>query len=320
MDSTFEMYIREAWAKIYSSGQNWNANDAENPAVKYAAEFFDYFKAHPTTETGIKAATQAFMLWGNLGSIEEIEKALPHIANDSEVWRMSVLMIGNAYFRSNRTEDYKSLVEQLAEDVTHPGSCSQIVLVMANLCNKEEEKARGFYQKVIELNAHPFDVEKAKGALYEMDLLQVGAIAPSVSFRTIDGTTIEMSALRGKTVLLEFWGMRCGPCLPDIPRLKQLYKTLPPSEFQLIGITDDSDLDALRAFMEKQGMDWPQVLEPVKRKKDSLILGPARSNYNVYQIPRSFLIDRDGKLVAKDLRGEKLVTVTTQAVKNVQKG
>ena len=316
MDSTFEQYMREAWAKIYSSGQNWDARDTENPAVTYASEFFEYFKANPASRTGIKAAEQAFMLWGNLGSIEEIEKALPHIANDSAVWRISVLMIRNAYVRLKRRDNYKSLIEQLVEDVTHPGSYSQIILELANFYITEEEKVRALYQEVIDLNAHPFDVAKAKGALHEMDALQLGSIAPSLSLITIDGAAIELNKLRGKVVLLEFWAMRCGPCLPDIPRLKRLYNQLPSSEFQLIGITDGRDLDGLRTFMKKQGMDWPQVWESVERKGEEIILGQARTTYNVYVIPRSILIDRAGKLIAKDLRGEELVAATIKAVNN----
>ena len=316
MDSTFEQYMREAWAKIYSSGQNWDASTTENPAVRYASEFFDYFKAHPTSSTGIKAAEQAFMLWGNLGSIEEIESALPHIASDSAVWRMSILMMRNAYSRTKRRDDYKVLIEQLTEEVTHPGSYSQIILELADLSSGEEEKVRAMYQEVIELHANPLDVAKAKGALHEIDALQVGYTAPHLSLKTIDGEHIALNALRGKIVLIEFWAMRCGPCLPDIPHLKKLHKKLPASEFQLIGITDGRDLDALKTFLKKQGMDWPQVWEPVERNEKLFELGQARTTYNVYGIPRSFLIDREGKLIAKDLRGKELVTATTEAVKN----
>ena len=73
----------------------------------------------------------------------------------------------NAYYRADRAEDYKALISQLAKEVTHEGSRSQLLMVLASFSREEDETARSHYQEVIQLNAHPFDVQKARSALYE---------------------------------------------------------------------------------------------------------------------------------------------------------
>ena len=320
VDYAFESYMKKAWSEIYSSmGSRSEGDQAEpNPQIKYAAEFFEYFKQNSTSKTGHNAARNAFMMWGNLGNAEKIDEALPYIPIESPIWREIIHFLGNAYHLANRSEDYYAVLDRLADEATDKRSRSQVLLALGEKLKADSEKARPYFNEVIDLKAHPFDVQKSQSALYEIDILRIGADAPFLSLTTIDGLSIEFLKLRGKVVLLEFWSTHCGPCIPDIPLLRRLYDEIPATQFQLVGITDDRDLEGLRNFLKERSMKWPQVQEPVewaRRNKDKfLALGQARSKYNVFHIPRSFIINREGKLVAKDLRGSKLVDAALQEV------
>ena len=244
-----------------------------------------------------------------------MEDAMPYVPDSSRAWRRIILFAENAYYGSDRMEEYEALLRRLAGQLTDSASRSQVLLNLAGLVSRKglQDEAWSLYRDVIRLDAHPFDVQRAESALYEMDVLYEGADAPDLDLTTIDGSRIVLSDLRGKVVLLEFWATSCGPCLPDIPHLKTLHEGLSPTDFQLIGVTDDRDLEELEAFLEEREMRWPQVQEVVEWEGEAIRLGQARTKYNVYGIPRSFVIDRMGRLVAKDLRGEELVAAVRAA-------
>ena len=318
-DPAMEAKIRQAWSDIrqYSKQQKKeNAQQIEDPQHAYAKEFFAYFQAHSETPTGIKSGQSAFMMWGNLGALENIEKAIQKISPSSKLWGEIQTSIGNAYGRNNRWEDYILLLTSIQNTLTDPKGRSEILLRLASHYSRENqiEKAKAYYAEITNLKAHPFDVQKAEGALYELDTLNIGQVAPDFTVQTIDGTPITLSSLRGKVVLLEFWATNCGPCLPEIPHLKNMNESYSNDVFQIIGITDDKDLQKLNQFLKSKQMTWPQVQQLAQFENEILKQDKVRELYNIFWIPRSFLIDRSGLIAAKDLRGEALEKAVSQLV------
>jgi peroxiredoxin len=131
--------------------------------------------------------------------------------------------------------------------------------------------------------------------------LRPGDAAPVFRATTIDGREIALSELRGKVVLIDFWATWCAPCVAEIPTIKRaLNKYGTNGEFVVVGVSLDSGADVVRRFVEQRKIPWPQIA-----------LGPAEQNeiakkYNVVGIPATFLIDRDGKVAAVELRGAAL--------------
>ena len=324
-DSDMEDRINKAWADVRDYGkqlENDVGTKAEDPKWQFAKEFFDYFLENPGTPTGKKAGQSAFMMWGNLGAVEEIERAIQHVTKESELWRPILNSIGNAYGKRDRGQEYVDLLHRLEDELTDPGSRSELMLRLARQLHsqKQPSKEKAYLEEVLALGAHPFDVQKAESELYELASLTVGQAAPDFKVETIDGKVISLSEFRGKYVLLEFWAMSCGPCLPEIPHLKALEKDLPRSDFQIIGISNDKDLEALRRFLKDREVSWPQIQQVSAFEGETLKQDEILGLYNVFWFPRSFLIDREGIITAKDLRGDQLETEVRKLVMDTVEG
>ena len=123
--------------------------------------------------------------------------------------------------------------------------------------------------------------------------------APDFSAVTTSGKSITLSNLRGKIVLLDFWATWCPPCRVEVPFLLDVFKTFKDRDFVMVSISLDRDLEAARRFVKEKGMDWVQVID--REAGDRL-----SSLYAVDYIPATFIIDRQGRIVAQNLRGAEL--------------
>ena len=127
---------------------------------------------------------------------------------------------------------------------------------------------------------------------------QVGFFARGFSgeaFRSQQSLALE--DLRGKYVYLDFWGTWCAPCLKEMPELRAVYQEIDTQQVAFLGIAADSPED-LQVFLEKEDLPWPQLLA------DEGINIPEL--YSIIEYPTSFLIDPEGKIVAKNVRADHL--------------
>ena len=132
---------------------------------------------------------------------------------------------------------------------------------------------------------------------------EVGMKAIEFSAISITGEKIELKKLRGKLVLLDFWGTWCTPCREEIPNLKSIYERFRNKNFEIIGIANDK-MEPLSKFGNENGLEWPQILQ----EKDKSII----TDYNVVGYPTLILIDVDGEIISKGLRGAELFDKITE--------
>ena len=119
----------------------------------------------------------------------------------------------------------------------------------------------------------------------------------------LDGRNWSAEALRGRVVLVDFWATWCAPCLADLPRLKRLHERYADRGLTIIGVSlDRSSTRDFRSWLQRQAITWPQVREA--GGYDS----PLARHFDVDAIPASYLYDRDGRLLATQVRGEQLET------------
>ena len=137
----------------------------------------------------------------------------------------------------------------------------------------------------------------------------VGQFAPEISLPSPDGKEIALSSLKGKLVLIDFWASWCGPCRKEMPNVVKIYSKFKNKGFEIYGVSLDQDKEKWMEAITKDGINWPQVSD--LKYWDNV----AARIYNVQGIPYTVLIDKDGKIIAKNLRGQELEKKIAEVLK-----
>jgi peroxiredoxin len=127
-----------------------------------------------------------------------------------------------------------------------------------------------------------------------------GQLAEEIALPGVNGDTIRLSSLKGKVVLLDFWASWCSPCRSSNKQLTKLYPKYKEKGFEILGISLDDDNDKWVKAVKKDKISWLQVIDAGGWET------PTALKWGIYALPTSFLVDKDGKLLAMDLEGKDL--------------
>ncbi len=136
----------------------------------------------------------------------------------------------------------------------------------------------------------------------------VGSTPPDFSAQDINGQTVKLSDLKGKVVLLDFWATWCPPCRVEVPNLLDIFRKFKDKKFVLISVSLDRDLPAARKFIADKEMGWVHIVD---REAGNAI----SEKYQVEYIPSTFIINRQGKVEASQLRGNELKSTIADLLK-----
>ncbi len=141
------------------------------------------------------------------------------------------------------------------------------------------------------------------------NLVPIGGDAPDFTENTPDGKPISLSSLRGNVVLVDFWASWCKPCRMEMPNVKQVYNKYHSKGFEIIGVSLDREKSAWEGAIAQDQLPWKHVSD----------LGfwnnAAAQQYGVNSIPYTVLVDKDGKVIAKGLRGPELEAKLAEVLK-----
>jgi len=139
--------------------------------------------------------------------------------------------------------------------------------------------------------------------------LAEGEDAPEIAAECVTGESFALSGLRGKFVLLDFWATWCGPCIGEIPHLREVQETFSEDDrFALVSLSLDDERKTAADYVEREKLDWTQVHLGAWSKTET------PEKYGVLGIPAVFLIGPDGKVLAKNLRGTAIKSRVAQAL------
>ena len=151
--------------------------------------------------------------------------------------------------------------------------------------------------------------EKLGESLRRLALL--GAPLP-LEGRLIDGTAFDPQTLAGKVVLVDFWATWCGPCVAEIPNIREQYDKYHAAGFEVVGVSLDDDRAAVAEFVAAKEIPWPVILDG---------RGPGNSladRYGIRAIPALFMVGRDGDVISLQARGKALETLLAEQFPDVQ--
>jgi thiol-disulfide isomerase/thioredoxin len=138
----------------------------------------------------------------------------------------------------------------------------------------------------------------------------VGTRAPDIDGTDLDGKRIKLSDFRGKVIAVVFWASWCGPCLQEVPHEKELAKRLEGKPFALLGVNCDYTKEKARAVVEKEKITWPNWYDGGGDGQR-----PIAALYHVQGFPAVYVLDGDGIIRFKDVRGEALDRAVEEILK-----
>jgi thiol-disulfide isomerase/thioredoxin len=224
------------------------------------------------------------------------------------------------YARSQKvTDELQNEIEEKYNDIT-----KEMLQVSINFLNKNPETifsayllmsiiAQGIDEEIIQNAYDKFDEKVKHSALgnqirKEIEKMKVKEIATGELFRdltlkTPDDKDISISDYVGKNkyVLLDFWASWCGPCRSENPNIVSLYNEYKDKGFEIVGVSMDSDKNSWIKGIKDDGITWPQMSD--LKGWDS----EAAMKYKIRGIPFTVLLDKEGKVIDTNLRGEQLI-------------
>ncbi|ADY54090.1 alkyl hydroperoxide reductase/ Thiol specific antioxidant/ Mal allergen [Pseudopedobacter saltans DSM 12145] len=178
----------------------------------------------------------------------------------------------------------------------NPSSFISLYYLNSELANDEMNvpEIEGLYNSLAEnLKSNIFG-KMVKQRLDQGKVTGIGVLAKDFEEKTPEGISLKLSSFKGQYVLVDFWASWCMPCRQENPHLVSAYEKYKDKGFTILGVSIDQSADAWKKAIKTDGLLWAQLLDTTQK---------IAMEYGIDAIPKNYLLDKDGKIIAKNLRG-----------------
>lgn len=242
--------------------------------------------------------------------------------DDSEVLRIKNAQLGQRFRTASETKDTLKMAEIRMEfdNILKTSNNKHLELIKSNtnlvtsaailesllrskqITNKEAEPIFNTFSKDVLSSRFGKNINE----LLSVSSTEIGDVAPNFTAPNPEGKSVSLSDIKGKVTIIDFWAAWCGPCRRENPNVVKVYEKYHEKGLEIIGVSLDGSPkqnDAKAAWLqaiEKDNLTWHQV------SNLSFFNDPVAKLYNIQSIPSTFILDSEGKIIAKNLRGEAL--------------
>lgn len=247
--------------------------------------------------------------------IAEMEKLSKEVMALQEKYQ-SAMAAGNADAAQKAKIDYQAMIDNNKVYTKnfvkeHSNSVVAAYIALFQLASQvdgtELEEITGKLAPEISKSEY---VVKLQELVQEQKKTAIGALAPDFTMNDTEGKPVQLASMKGKVVLVDFWASWCGPCRQENPNVVKLYQQYHGKGFEILGVSLDRSKDDWLKAIKDDNLTWMHVSDLQYWQNAAARL------YGVNAIPQSFLLDKDGKIIAKGLRGEDLAKKLTELFPN----
>jgi len=278
----------------------------DNSDVKVTA-YKDSLNATKTTGSPSQDIFQSYLnellsVNKNLANIQEKYQKAMEAHNDEEA--------------KNAEMDYKSVMENMKVYTKnfvkeHSKSVVSAYIALVQLSNDvESDELDSIVNRIPQEISQSEYVIQLKKRAEDIKKTALGITAPDFTMNDPQGNPVQLSSLRGKVVMIDFWASWCGPCRQENPSVVKLYQQYHNKGFEILGVSLDRNKEEWEKAIKDDQLNWLHVSDLKFWQNSAALL------YSVNSIPQTFLLDKDGKIIAKGLRSEGLAAKLTELFPN----
>lgn len=215
--------------------------------------------------------------------------------SDSKEWQEDAAKAWDVMYDASE-RDTKNIIEMYSDYPT-------VIKALQRLnWKRHKDYMVSEYEKLAKKFPNDVYIQNAKADLLDkiasVAKTSIGAVAPDFTFPDINGQQVSLSSFKGKYVLIDFWASWCGPCREESPNVQKQYQLYKDKGFEVVSVSIDKKEDAWRKAVVEDNLKGTLLLAKDSKKimKDYVFSG----------IPYMVLLDKEGKVVALNLRGEAL--------------